>query len=245
MQESEMLLQSKHIIVVGGSSGIGLGIARAALAAGGSVTLAARRAQRLEEARVELNGNARVRCIAIDVGREPDVVRLFQETGPFDHLVVTAVTTAYGRVEELDLTAAQRVIDSKLLGPLLLCKHGKRYIRPGGSITFTAGINAYRPTPGGAVVAAANGAVVALARTLAVELAPTRVNVVSPGWVDTPVWDSVAGDRKTEMQAAMAARLPVGRIGTVDELADAYLFIMGNTFTTGTVAHVDGGQRLV
>ena len=98
---------------------------------------------------------------------------------------------------------------------------------------------------GGAVVAAVNGALGALARALALEMAPTRVNVVSPGWVETPVWDALMGERKTAAWEQMARRLPVGRIGTPSDLAAAYLFLMENTFATGTTVHVDGGHALV
>jgi len=143
------------------------------------------------------------------------------------------------------ILAAQRVIDSKLIGPLLLAKHGAPRIRTGGSIIFTSGIAAYRPSRGGAVVAAVNGALAALGRALALELAPIRVNVVSPGWVDTPVWDVVAGDRKGAVLSGMAERLPVQRVGTPADVARAFLFLMQSEYSTGTVLHIDGGQRLV
>jgi NAD(P)-dependent dehydrogenase (short-subunit alcohol dehydrogenase family) len=95
------------------------------------------------------------------------------------------------------------------------------------------------------VVAAANGALESLTYALAVELAPIRVNVVSPGWVDTPIWQAVAGERKAAVLDNMANRLPVGRIGQPSDVADAISSIMQNGFITGTVLHVDGGQRLV
>jgi NAD(P)-dependent dehydrogenase (short-subunit alcohol dehydrogenase family) len=137
------------------------------------------------------------------------------------------------------------VLDSKIVGPLLLAKHGAPRLRSGGSITFTSGIAAYRPAARGSVVAAVNGALESLAYALAVELAPIRVNVVSPGWTATPIWDAVAGEGKTEMWSAMAKRLPVGRIGRPDEIAAAIVAVMQNSFVNGTVFHVDGGQRLV
>ncbi|GAB3789775.1 hypothetical protein GCM10028797_25660 [Dyella agri] len=95
------------------------------------------------------------------------------------------------------------------------------------------------------MVAAVNGALASLAYALAVELAPIRVNVVSPGWVDSPIWASVAGDKKAEMLEAMANRLPVGRVGEPADIAQAIQFLMRNGFTTGSVLHVDGGHRLV
>lgn len=240
-----MTLDGQHVVVVGGSSGIGLGAAHAVLAAGARVTIVGRSPERLARARRELGDETQVRAIAADIAQETDVVRLFEAAGDLDHLVTTAVDASYQPVTELEPAAAQRVIDSKLIGPLLLAKHGAPRIRTGGSITFTSGIAAYRPSRGGAVVAAVNGALAALGRALALELAPIRVNVVSPGWVDTPVWDVVAGDRKGAVLSGMAERLPVQRVGTPADVARAFLFLMQSEYSTGTVLHIDGGQRLV
>ena len=240
-----MTLDGQHVVVVGGSSGIGLGTAHAVLAAGARVTIVGRSPERLARAQRELGDETPVRAIAADIGREVDVVHLFEAAGDLDHLVTTAVDASYQPVAELEPAAAQRVIDSKLIGPLLLAKHGAPRIRTGGSIIFTSGIAAYRPSRGGAVVAAVNGALAALGRALALELAPIRVNVVSPGWVDTPVWDVVAGDRKGAVLSGMAERLPVQRVGTPADVARAFLFLMQSEYSTGTVLHIDGGQRLV
>jgi len=152
---------------------------------------------------------------------------------------------AYQLLPSLDIAAVRRMLDSKLIGPLLLAKHGAPVLSPGGSITFTSGIAAYRPAPRGSAVAAANGALASLAAALAVELGPIRVNAVSPGWVDTPIWETVAGDAKAATLEAMAQRLLVGRIGQPEDIADAIRFLMRNTFVTGTVLHVEGGHRLV
>jgi NAD(P)-dependent dehydrogenase (short-subunit alcohol dehydrogenase family) len=180
-----------------------------------------------------------------DITREDDIERLFKKTGPVDHVVATAAdaTGAYQRVAEFDVTAGRRLIDAKLLGAVLLAKHAD--LAPGGSLTFTSGIAAYRPAPGGSMVAAVNGALASLAYALAIELAPVRVNVVSPGWIDTPIWDTIAGDGKTARLDAMASGLPAGRVGHPADVAQAILALIRNPFITGTVLHVDGGQRLV
>lgn len=238
-------MQGKRIIVVGAGSGIGKGIAHAAQEAGAEVVLVGRSREKLDEVVSGLPGGAGTQVIAADVTNEADVVRLFEEAGSFDHLVSTVADLAYQPVREFDLTAARRSVDSKLMSSLLLAKHGCARARPGGSLTFLSGIAAYRPMPRGAIVAAINGALASLAYALALELAPLRVNVVSPGWVDTPIWDTVAGEKKYEMQAQMANRLPVGRIGRPEDIAQAVLSIMANGYMTGTVVHVDGGQRLV
>lgn len=113
-------------------------------------------------------------------------------------------------------------------------------------MTFTSGINKDRPPAvGGAVVAAIAGSFSNLAHALSLELAPTRVNVVSPGWVDTPMFDALAGDAKTSFFESMAARLPAGRIATPADVAPAYLYAMESDFTAGETLHIDGGQRLI
>ena len=236
---------NQRFVVFGGSSGIGLGVARAALDTGARVVIAGRSAEKLRHAAAALAAPDRVETCATDITRESDVAGLFAAIGEVDHVITTAVDAAYQPVAALEMAAARRVIDSKLFGALLLARYSAPRIRAGGSLTFTAGIAAERPAPGGAVIAAVNGALFSLVRALALELAPLRVNAVSPGWVDTPVWDSFAGAKKTALQSAMAQRLPTGRIGRVEDIAHAIIFLTQNTFTTGTVLPVDGGQRFV
>lgn len=242
---SSPALVDATVVIVGGSSGIGLGVARASLARGAKVVLVGRTAERLARAAAWLEAGERVSVHAADATDERSVQHLFGVIGPFDHLVVTAVVGAYAPIRQLSLDDARRLIESKLVAALALAKHGAAHVRPGGSMTFTSGIAKDRPMPGGAVVAAVNGGLGALAHALALELAPTRVNVVSPGWVDTPVWDAIAGEGKIAAWDALAKKLPVGRIGTPHDLALAYLAAMENGFMTGTTLHVDGGHALV
>jgi len=232
----------EHVVIVGGSSGMGRALAAELVAQGSEVTVAGRSADKLDDVRRELG----VRTVAMDVGVEQDIERLFAVTGTVSHIVTTAadVGGAYQPIAAYDVRAARSAVDSKLLGPLLLAKHGAPLLEPGGSIVFTSGIAAYRPGPRASLLAALNGALASLAAALAVELAPIRVNVVSPGWVDTPIWQDVAGDAAPETLAAMAARLPVGRIGRTQDIAAAIIALLRNGFITGTVLHADGGHRL-
>jgi NAD(P)-dependent dehydrogenase (short-subunit alcohol dehydrogenase family) len=236
-----MNLDNQHVVIVGGSSGIGLGIARACLEAGAAVTIASRSPARLAEAARRLGGSSRLRSAAADVTDEAQVQRLFADA--VDHVVVTAVQAQPQSIRQLDVAAARRTFDAKVLAALLVAKHAR--IAPGGSLTLTSGAASVRPGPSGAVIAAANGALNALVRALALELAPVRVNALSPGWVDTPLWDGLAGDAREQRFAQHARRLPVGRIGTPADLAHAALFLIGNGFTTAEVLNVDGGHRLV
>ena len=239
--------RNEHVLIVGGSSGMGLSLAASLLAEGASVTIAGRDAARLQDARASLPEASLLSTEMADITKEDDVIRLFDRLGPVDHIISTAASLegVYRLLPELELPAVRRAVDSKLIGPLLLAKHGAPSLSEKGSITFTSGIAAYRPAARGSVVAAVNGALASLAYALAIELAPIRVNVVSPGWVDSPIWATVAGDQKETMLEAMAERLPVGRVGQPADIAHAIGFLMRNGFTTGSVLHVDGGHRLV
>jgi NAD(P)-dependent dehydrogenase (short-subunit alcohol dehydrogenase family) len=235
------------VLIVGGGSGMGLALAKRCLDIGSHVVIVGRNEDKLRRARQELGESKSLEAIAIDIAREAQVADLFKRIGRLDHIVSTAadIEGAYELLPALKLEAAHRVVESKFYGPLLLAKHGAPALSTEGSITFVSGIAAYRPTARGSVVAAVNAALEGLVRALAVELAPIRVNAVSPGWINTSIWSFVAGDKKDGMLSAMAKRLPVGRVGEPDDIADAIGFLMGNTFTTGTILHVEGGHRLV
>ncbi len=240
-------IAKSKIIIVGGSSGMGLALAKRCLDSGAEVVIVGRSEAKLRRAGEALLNPAGLSAVVTDITQEDQIADLFRRVGRLDHIVSTAadIEGAYELLPSVDLKAAQRVVESKLYGPLLLAKHGAPQLSANGSITFTSGIAAYRPAARGSVVAAVNAALEGLVRALAVELAPIRVNAVSPGWVDTPIWSFVAGDRKDETLDAMARRLPVGRVGQAGDIADAIAFLMGNGFTTGTILHVEGGHRLI
>lgn len=244
---TDIRIEGAKIIIVGGSSGMGLALARRLLGEGAAVTIAGRSEDRLAAARRALGDHPGVATIAVDISREEEVAALFRNGGPVDHIVSTAadIGGAYQLLPSIELAAAQRVVESKFYGPLMLAKYGAAHLPPSGSITYTSGVAAYRPAARGSVVAAVNAALEGLVRALAVELAPIRINAVSPGWVDTPIWSFVVGDAKQATLDAMAQRLPAGRVGRPDDIADAIRFLIGNGFTTGTILHVEGGHRLI
>jgi NAD(P)-dependent dehydrogenase (short-subunit alcohol dehydrogenase family) len=240
-------LKSQKIIIVGGSSGIGLGVAAAAVKSGAEVVIVGRSREKLRAAAKMLGVERGLQTSTVDMTKESEVAQLFDELGAFDHLVSTAGTPPPNdSIDRADLDVARRFIDNKLIGAITLAKHAARTLRKGGSMTFTSGINKDRPpVPGGAVVAAIAGSFGFLAHALALELAPTRVNIVSPGWVDTPMWDELVGEAKSGYFESMASRLPARRIATPAEIAPAYLYLMESELTTGETIHIDGGQRLI
>ncbi|NML42421.1 SDR family oxidoreductase [Ramlibacter sp. G-1-2-2] len=240
-------LAGRRILVVGGNSGMGLALCEELLRRNCEVLVAGRSRDKLDVAISRLGSAGKVSAHVADVTQEDEVQRLFASCGPLHDIVCTAadVRGSYELLPALELEAIDRAIRSKVVAPILLAKHGAPRLAAGGSLTLTSGIAAYRPRPRGVAVAAINSALEGVVRAMAVELAPLRVNAVSPGWVRTPIWQDVAGAESEKMLAAMAERLPVGRIGTAADIAHAILFLLANGYTTGTVLHVEGGHRLV
>lgn len=239
---------TNKVVVIGGSSGMGLAIARRVVEAGAQVVLVARGQQRLNEALEALDAPGLAQAYVADIGNLQQMKELFASVGELDHLVITAADLVYGPLQALQESDVMRAVRSKLLGPIFAAQEGASRIRPGGSITFTTGIAARRPMVGGSMAAALNASLEGLGRALALELAPLRVNTLSPGWTDTPIWDAMPGmttQAKQERFDAMAKRLPAGRVGRAEDIADAALLLMTNTFVTGTTLHVDGGHQLV
>lgn len=188
---------------------------------------------------------ARVEGFPVDVADEGAVRAFFERVGAFDHLVLSTGVTAAGPFLELDTGAAREHFEGKFWGYYYAARHGAPRLRPGGSITLISGIAAVKAIAGFAAIGAADAAVEALCRTLALELAPLRVNAVSPGLIDTPAHQAMPDAARKAMYESVAASLPVGRVGTPDDVAAAVLYVLGNGFTTAAVVHVDGGDRLI
>src|SRR5262249_40973465 len=165
--------------------------------------------------------------------------------GPVDHLVSTVSARARGKLADLDRAKLQLSFDTKVIGPAMLAKHLAPQINEGGSIVLFSGVNAFKVNVGYLGVAITNGAVDFLTRSLAVELAPIRVNAISPGVIDTGAWDSLGEDGKRDYFAHISDTNPARRIGTVDDVAEAVLFALTNTFLTGVTLKVDGGEPLI
>src|SRR5471030_2187606 len=173
------------------------------------------------------------------------VARFFDAVGAFDHLVVTAgPVIASARLADLKVDDAIAAFNVKFFGQLRVAQAAIGTIKPTGSITLTSGLLARKAVPGGLVKAAMNAATETMGKTLAKELAPLRVNVVSPGMVETGMWGEMSEADRKAMAARAGAGIPVGRVGQGGDLAQAYLMLMQNGFMSGSVVDVDGGGLL-
>ncbi len=242
-QGENVELTQQTVVVIGGTSGIGLAVAEAASAQGAAVVVVGRDAGKAERTAAEIGGG--VRGLAADLTDPAAVASLAAEFKALDHLVLTAAELSYGPFLELPLEQARAVMESKFWGYYLAVRALAPAIAPTGSITLFSGLAAVRPAPGTVMVTAVNAAVEGLTRSLAVELAPVRVNAVSPGVVATPVWSYLSKEEQAGMFDQLGQSLPVGRVGRPEDVARAVLDLIGNGYTTGEIRNVDGGARLV
>ena len=241
-----MKLEGKRIVIIGGTSGIGLAVAQGAIADGAEVVVGSSQAANVETATRKL-GN-RASGAVVNVKAEDTVAAFFGEVGAFDHLVFTAGDWG-GRqprvIAQTDLAESQVLFQVRYWGALAAIKHGQPLIRDGGSITLTNGMVAHRPRKGGALSTAMAGGIEFLTRGLAFDLAPIRVNAVCPGAINTDVWNSIAPENREATMKRMTERLPLPRVGEPEEAAEAYLYLMRAGYTTGQVLLVDGGGSLI
>jgi NAD(P)-dependent dehydrogenase (short-subunit alcohol dehydrogenase family) len=237
-------LQDKRVVVVGGSSGIGLAVAQLAAAQGAKVVIVSSNAERVQKAAESIGPE--VQGHAVDVSDERAIATFFTKLGTFDHLVFTAGDSL--QLQELastDLQQARRAFELRYWAALAAVKYGSPQLRKEGSIVLTTGIAGQRPRKGWVVAASVCGTIEALTRALAIELAPIRVNAVSPGLVRTNLWQNMSAKEREERYESVGKSLPVGRVGEASDIAQAYLFLMQEGFATGQTVVVDGGAVLV
>ena len=236
-------LHARKVVVIGGASGIGFAVARAALDDGAQVVIASSQTSNVDAAVKRLGAGAS--GSAVDVRNEEDVQRFFAGIGGLDHLVYTAGdwgrAPGGGSIAEMDLAAAAQAFTVRFWGALAAIKHAGPRMAAGGSITLTDGLMAHRPPKGAAVASAMLGAIEHLTRGLAVDLAPLRVNAVCPGLILT----ERSRRMPEEMLKRYTATTPLARGGEPAEVAEAYLYLMRAGYTTGQVLLVDGGLSVV
>jgi NAD(P)-dependent dehydrogenase (short-subunit alcohol dehydrogenase family) len=233
-------LTNTQILVIGGSSGIGLATAVSAAEAGASVTIASRSNVKLDTALGRIRGPSR--AVVLDTRDQSALERFFMTEEPWDHVVVSAAQTPTGPVRTLGLADANAAMESKFWGAYRVARAAK--IKDGGSLTFISGFLSVRPSAGAVLQGAINAALEALARGLALELAPVRVNTVSPGLIATPLWSGMAEEKRAAMFAGAAAHLPARRVGQPEDVANAVLFLATTPFATGSTVRVDGGGAI-
>ncbi|MBR8127753.1 SDR family oxidoreductase [Burkholderia ambifaria] len=236
-------LDNKSVLIIGGTSGIGLFAAKQAKAAGANVTVIGFNAEGAERVAIE-NGFAGWR--AADVTKPETLTAALAGIAHVDHLVLLAGTFVAGKVLEADVDYLRRAFDERVWAAVHTLRTLGDRLAADGSITFISGVLADRPNAyGTAILASASAAMEALARGLVLELAPRRVNTVSPGTTDTPLLARTLGDGRDAYVNALKEKLPLHRLGTADEVGAAVVFLMSNGFMNGETIHIDGGARLV
>jgi NAD(P)-dependent dehydrogenase (short-subunit alcohol dehydrogenase family) len=235
-------LLGQTVVVIGGSSGIGLETARLARAKGADIILTARDPDRLHRAGLEL-GASIAAFDATDFGR---LERFFDALpAPIDHLLVTGPRPCCARLAGFDLDAARRDVDAHLLLPLQVARDATGRVRPGGTLLFMGDVGGRRPAAGLAFIAALTAALPAMTKSLAIEVAPVRVNLIAAGFACTPSSASLPGDRIGERREQLRTTLPIGRVVGPAEIAALAVHLMTNTAVTGATFDIDGGQQLI
>jgi NAD(P)-dependent dehydrogenase (short-subunit alcohol dehydrogenase family) len=236
-------MSSKHVVIVGGSSGVGLATAGQLTGLGFKVTITGRDAARLQSAKTSLDGAADT--IIMDGADATSVRSGFSEIGNFDHLVLAlSGARGGGPFASVEISEVRGGFEQKVFPHFATAQAALPFLPIDGSITFVSAVSAQAAFPGTAGLAAANAAIEALVPVLAVELKPIRVNCVSPGVIDTPWWDFLPDEQRRAAFADYAARTPVGRVGKAEDVAKAIAFLISNDFMTGHTIVCDGGLRL-
>lgn len=235
-----MSKKNETILIIGGSSGMGLATAKMAVDNGFKVIIASRSQDKLNSALKSIN-HENLSAESVDTFDENNIAMLFKKIGDVDHLVITASEVEFGNIHNSPVANAKRSFDSKFFGPFRVIQAALEKINSSGSITLFSGTAGTKAVKNYEILAAINAAVDAFARTLAMSLAPIRVNSIAPGLIDTP---AVAGaDAATKkLIKQFSDNLIIKRIGQADEVAQAVLFLVTNKYVTGTTLYVDGGH---
>ena len=229
----------QHVVVVGGTVGLGRGIAAACCEAGCTVTITGRDQTRVTQVAQELG--PQVQGIALDLTNSASLEAAFARMERIDHLVLAAMERYRNTIHEYRVYEAERLVRVKLVGYAEAVHRALPRLAPDASIVLFGGIASVYPYPGSTMVTTVNAGITGLTTTLAAELAPIRVNAISPGVVgDTPSY-AQPNAALAEMLTAMVARTHVGRLSTTAEIVHAVLFLMDNASVNGIELTVDGG----
>ena len=234
-------LTGQTVVVIGGSSGIGLETARRAEAEGADVVVAGRNPERLKQAALEVGAQ---RTAAFDASDSAALARFFQDLpAPIDHVMVTAGGPTYGSLLEMDSVQVRQSMSDHAVLALEVARNAAGKMRPGGTLLLMTGTGSRRAGPGLGISSAATAALPPFAAALALELAPVRVNLIAAGFVDTPLSASLLGDQLDQRRAELRATLPIGRVVGPADVAALAVHIMTNTALDGATYDIDGGQQ--
>ena len=241
--EREKALAGQIVVVIGGSSGIGLETARSARAEGANVILTGRDPERLQRAAAEVDANS---TVAFDATDFKLLEKFFNDLrSPVDHILVTGPGPYYGPLEEFDFDRARVDVEAHLLLPIQVARNARNKVRAGGTLLFMGGTGGRKVEKGFALISALTAALPAMARTLALEIAPVRVNVIAAGFVDTPLSAQLLGDQLEARRNQLRETLPIGRVVGPADVSALAIHIMSNTALTGATYDIDGGQQVV
>jgi NAD(P)-dependent dehydrogenase (short-subunit alcohol dehydrogenase family) len=236
-------LAGQTVVVIGGTSGIGLETARRAREQGADVVLTGRDHQRLQRAASELDAMSVAAFDATDFER---LETFFGELpAPIDHVLVTGPGPYYAPLADFDVKEARHDVDAHLMLPLQVARDAAGKVRPGGTLLFMGGTGGRRTAVGFAFISALSAALPALTKNLALELAPIRVNLIAAGFVDTPLSATLLGDELDARREQLRTTLPIRRVVRSADIAALALHLMTNTAVTGATFDIDGGQQLV
>jgi NAD(P)-dependent dehydrogenase (short-subunit alcohol dehydrogenase family) len=240
-REPELVGQT--VVIIGGSAGIGFETARRARAEGAEVILTGRNPDRLERAALELGAQ---RTAAFDANDSAALERFFQELPtPIDHVMVTAGAPRYGPLLEMDSADVRQALSEHVVLALEVARRAAGKMRPGSTLLLMGGTGGRRIGHGLGIASAATAALPPFTAALALELAPVRVNLIAPGFVDTPLSASLLGNQLEDRRNELRATLPIGRVVGPADVAALAVHIMCNTALTGATYDIDGGQQFV
>jgi NAD(P)-dependent dehydrogenase (short-subunit alcohol dehydrogenase family) len=229
------------IVIVGGTSGIGLGLAQRYAGQGRQVWITGRDAARAGEIAARIDAGTVSGC-ALDLAEPDAIASCLDGVGAVDRLVLAAIERDENTVREYDVTRALRLVTLKLVGYTEVVHALAPRLSDDASILLFGGLAMRRPYPGSTTITTVNGGVSGLVRTLAVELAPIRVNALHPGVIgDTPAWS----DKPAAVLENLRARTPIGRLASTEDIVDAALFLLENRAVNGVNLEVDGGWMLL
>jgi NAD(P)-dependent dehydrogenase (short-subunit alcohol dehydrogenase family) len=234
-------LLGQTVVVIGGSSGIGLETARRAREEGADVIVAARNPDPLQRVGRELGASV----ATLDATDFDQLERFFAELPlPIDHVLVTGPGPYYAPLADMDFDEVRRDVEAHLLLPMQVARHATGKVRPGGTLLFMGGTGGRRTAPGLSLISALTAAMPALTKSLALELAPVRVNLIAAGFVDTPLSATLLGDQLEARREQLRTSLPIGRVVGPADIAALAVHLMTNTAVTGATFDIDGGQQL-